>query len=155
MFRPQFQYGTPPGFKDVPFVRPVCFGQDPSGGVAAGEYLLNYIVQLGADAPQLFRSLSVQGADQGQVADFQCQIRDAYGNYLTDGFVPLSLLAWTAGSAPPNAGSGRCKMFEPELFCPAGSCLIIDFFQPDAIGNDIYSGLWEFRGIKRYPEGCQ
>ena len=129
MYRPQFQFGTPPGYVDVPYVRALAVGQDPSFVVPPGEVLLNYVLQLDADAPTLFRSLFVQGALQGQDNDIQLRIRDAFGNYLTDGFVSVSLFAWGAGKSP-DSGSGRCKIWEPELYCPAGSVLMIDFFNP-------------------------
>ena len=124
--RPQFFFPTPPGYQDIPFVQPV-----PSpGSLLAGQYLLDYIVVLDNDAPQLFRSLFVEGVQDGLSANIQMRARDAYGNFITDGFVPLWLYAWGAGSTPPDGGSGRAKVFEPELFCPAGSVLILDFYNP-------------------------
>lgn len=109
-------------------MRPLAVGQDPAFIVPPGEFFLNYILQLDADAPTLFRSLFVLGAIQGQDNDMQIRVRDSFGNFITDGFVKLSLFAWGAGN--PDQGSGRCKIFEPELFCPAGSTLILDFFNP-------------------------
>lgn len=158
MNRPQFFYSTPAGYKDVPFVRPVTYGQDPSGGISPGQYLRDFVVQLDNDAPQLFRSLFWQGEEQGQGAgpltgSVQIQLRDAYGNYLTDGFIPLWLLAWGAGSTFPDGGSGRAKVFEPELYCPEGSILLIDYFNPDTASYQ-YPGLLEFRGVKRLKGDC-
>ena len=157
MNRPQFFFSTPSGFKDVPFVRPVNFGQDAAAGIPPGQYWRNYVVQLDNDVPQIFRSWFWQGEEQGEGAgplsgSIQVQLRDAYGNYLTDGFVPLWLLCWGPGSTPPDGGSGRCKVFEPELYCRAGSILLIDYFNPDG-STYTYPGLMEFRGVKRYPLG--
>jgi hypothetical protein len=153
MNRPQYFNTTPAGFRDVPFVRPVTFGQDVTGGLAPGRYLENYVVQLDNDAPQVFRSWFWQGENQGEGAgplsgSIQVRLRDAFGNFLTDGYIPLWLLAWGAGSNPPDGGSGRAKVFEPELYCPAGSIL-----NPDGSAY-VYPGLMEFRGVKRFPEGC-
>lgn len=158
MNRPQFFYSTPAGFRDVPYVKPVTFGQDVTGNIPAGQYLNNYVIQLENDAPKLFRSLFMQGEQQGQGAgplsgSIQIQLRDAYGNYLTDGYIPAWLLCWGAGSVVPDGGSGRAKVFEPELYCPAGSILLMDFYHPDGLGY-LYPGLFEWRGITRFPEGC-
>lgn len=161
MNRPQFFFETPPGFKDIPFVRPVTYGQDSSGGIPAQSYLNNYIVQMDNDAPQIIRSLFWQGQQQGQGAgplsgSVQIQLRDAFGNYLTDGYVPIWLYFWGAGSTPPDGGSGRCRPFESELYCPPGSVLTIDYFNPSSSATAYqYPGLMEFRGVKRLPESCQ
>lgn len=160
MNRPQYFFTTPAGYRDISFVRPVTYNQDPSGGIPPGQYLYNYIVQLDNDAPQIFRSLFWQGEQQGQGAgalsgSVQIQLRDAFGNYLTDGYIPLWLLFWGAGSTFPDGGSGRAKVFEPELYCPPGSVLILDYFNPSSsVTAYQYPGLMEFRGIKRYPEAC-
>lgn len=158
MNRPQYFYRTPDGFLDIPFVRPVTFGQDPTGSIPPQQYLNDYIVQLDNDAPQLFRSLFWQGEEQGQGAgpltgSIQIRMRDAYGNFITDGFVPIWLYCWGAGSTPPDGGSGRAKVWEPELYCPSGSVLTIDFYNP-GVEAFAYPGLLEFRGIKRFPVGC-
>ena len=157
MNRPQYFYATPAGFVDVPFCNPITYGENATGGIPPGQYLRNFVVQLDNDADQLFRSLFWQGEQQGEGAgplsgSVQIQLRDAYGNYLTDGYVPIWLLCWGAGSTPPDGGSGRAKVFEPELYCPKGSALLIDYFNPDSIYQ--YPGLMEFRGVKRYPAGC-
>lgn len=158
MSRSQFFFPTPPGYRDEPFVQPVTYGQNPTIGVPAGGYLNNYVVQLDNDVPQLYRGLAWEGASQGQGAgplsgSIQIQLRDAWGNYLTDGYLPIWLYVWMAGETPPDGGSGLVKVFEPELYCPAGSVLLIDYFNPGAV-NYNGPGLLEFRGVKRYPEGC-
>ena len=155
-YRPQFAMFTPPGFTDVSFVRPVTAAQDPTGGIPAGSFYNNYIVQMDNDADQIIRSLFWQGEQQGQGASttinsVQIQLRDAYGNYLTDGYIPLWLYAYGAGVNPPDGGSGRAKVFEPELYCPKGSVLIFDFFNPAGTSN--YPGYLELRGVKRMA-GC-
>ena len=130
MFRAQFSFGTPPGFKDVPYVRPVTVGQDVNVPIPSGEFYNNYIIPLDNDAPSIFRSLFIQGVQQDQPSQIQMQLRDAFGNFLTDGYIPLDLYAWGAGNTPPDGGSGRAKVFEPELYCPKGSVLIADFYNP-------------------------
>jgi len=157
MYRPQYFYETPPGFRDEPFVRPVTYGQDLSGSLPAGQFLQSYVVQMDGDAPQIIRGLFWQGRQQGQGTDeigsVQVRLRDAFGIDLTDGFIPLWLLCWGAGVTPPDGGSGRAKVFEPELYCPPSSVLLIDYFDPDGAAY-AYPGLMEFRGVKRFPEGC-
>lgn len=157
MHRPQYYYETPKGYKDVPFVRPVVFLQDATGDFPPGQFLNDYVVQMDNDAPQLIRSVFFQGSNQGQASapqnSGQIRLRDAFGNYITDGFVPIWLYAWGAGETPPDGGSGRTKVFEPELYCPPGSVLMIDYFNPDSPAFQ-YPGLIEFRGVKRFREDC-
>ena len=150
MNRPQYFWPTPKGFQDTPFVRPVGFNTDPSGNFPAGQYQQSYVIQLDNDAPQLLRSLFMQGVQQGQLQDLQIQLKDAHGNYLTDGYVPAWLYFWGAGSTPTDGGSGRAKVFEPELYCPPGSVLMLDFFSAN---GSAYPGLMEFRGVKRFRLG--
>lgn len=155
MWRPQYFHPTPKGFVDTPFVRPVNYGQDPNWTIPPGQFLTDYIVRMDEDADQLIRSLFWQGPQQGFAAgpasgSIQIQLRNPNGFYLTDGYVPIWLYCWGAGSTTPDGGSGRAKVFEPELFCPSGSNLIIDFFNPDG-GSYFSPTLLEFRGIKRNP----
>jgi hypothetical protein len=132
MNRPQYFFTTPKGFRDMPFVRPVNPAQDDPAvaSILPGQYLWNYVVTLDTDAPFLCRSLFVQGLQQSEIQNLQVQLRDAFGNFLTDGFVPLWLYCWGAGSTSPDGGSGRAKVFESELYCPKGGCLILDFYNP-------------------------
>lgn len=127
MNRPQFFHATPEGYQDIPFVRPVVLGQDLGGTLVDGEILNDFIIQLDNDAPQIFWSLFIEGVQQDQAAEIHMRLRDAFGNFLTDGYVPLWLYAWGAGSETPDGGSGRAKVFEPEIYCPPGSVLIADF----------------------------
>ena len=156
MNRPQFFNVTPPGFKDVPYVKPITYGENPVGvTLAPGQIYNDFVVQLDNDFDQIFRSLFWQGVQQGEAGSVQIQLRDAFGNYLTDGYVPIYLLCWGAGSTPPDGGSGRAKVFEPELYCPLGSILLIDFQNPDtAASSYALPGLFEFRGVKRMPLGA-
>lgn len=158
IYRPQYQWPTPAGYVDIPFVRPVNFGQDVSTSLAPGAYLRDYVIEMDNDAPQLIRSLFWQGNQQGFPAtsttgSIQIQMRNAQGDYLTDGFIPLWLLFWGAGSTPTDGGSGRAKVFEPDLICPPGSVLILDYFNPDG-GTFTTPGIMEFRGVKRFPAAC-
>lgn len=158
MNRPQFFWPTPAGYRDVPFVKPVTLSQNNTIGLPAGELYRSYIVQMDWDAPQIIRSLFWQGANQGQAAgpltgSIQVQLVDAFGVEMTDGYIPLWLLAWGSGVTQPDGGSGRAKVFEPEMYCPQGSVVKINFFNPDG-GDFLMPGLLEYRGIKRYPEGC-
>lgn len=158
MNRPQFFFPTPKGYRDESFVRPVISNQDPSGGLPPLQYKNDYAVLMDADAPQIIRSLFWQGVQQGQNplpgANVHIQLRNAYGVYLTDGYIPLWLMFYGAGSTFPDGGSGRAKVFESEMYCPPGSVLLIDFFNPSPTTTFQYPGLMEFRGIKRFPDRC-
>lgn len=158
MFRPQFFYETPAGFRDEPYVRPVTTSQDVQITISPGEQYRSYIVQMDYDAPQLIRSLFWQGANQGQAAgpltgSFAVQIISPFDVEMTDGFIPIWLLGWGSGVTQPDGGSGRAKVFEPEVYSPAGSVWRFNFFDPDG-GTIILPTLFELRGVKRYPEGC-
>lgn len=105
--------------------------------------------------------------------------RDPYGNYLSNDYEPVG---WYASDAPmvfnnslstnsvisPYGSVGPSRVWEPEVFCPAGSTVLLDLavegrasqagknillFGP-AFGNN--SGLASFpfylRGFKRYPK---
>lgn len=150
-YRPQFFFTTPSGYRDVPYVRPVIGDEDQSGS-STGNLVSNYIIQLDKDADQIFHSLFIQGPNQGQAEDFMIQLRDSWGNFITDGFVPLSLYAWGAGETPEDGGSGRAKVFESELYCPRGSVLIADFWNGGA--SFLFPPFMEFRGIKRFKGAC-
>ncbi len=130
MYRPQFFFPTPKGYRDESFVRPVTVGQDPSGTIPAGQYINDYAIRMDTDAPQIIRSLFIEGKQQNQNSNIQMRLRDAFGNFLTDGYVPLWLYGSGAGSTPPDGGSGRTKLFESEIYCPPGSVLLADFFAP-------------------------
>jgi len=161
-YRPQYFYRTPPGYVDIPFVRPVTIGQDPTYDLAQGTSGLNYVVQMDYDAPQIIRSIFYQGANQGQGAGIlsgavQLQVRDTRGYALTDGYLPLWLYAYGAGNTPQDGGSGRGKVFEPESYCDPGSVWLFDFFAPGtSLVNPGFKvpGLFELRGVKRYKQGC-
>lgn len=137
MFRPQFFWPTPPGAKDVPFVRPVTYGTDVNIQLLPGRIFQNFLIQMDYDAPQFIRSMFWQGEQQGQGAgtlarSVQVQLVDAFGVDMTDGYIPLWLFGWGSGVTPPDGGSGRCKVFEPEIYCPPGSVLKLNFFNPDS-----------------------
>lgn len=158
MNRPQFFWPTPPGYKDVPFVKPVTLSQNATITLPAGDQYRSYIVQMDWDAPQLIRGFFWEGANQGQAAgplsgSIQVQIVDAFGVEMTDGYLPIWLLGWGSGVTQPDGGSGRAPVFEPEMYCPPGSVVKLNFYNPDG-ADFIMPGLLEYRGIKRYPEGC-
>lgn len=169
MFRPHFAYPTPAGFHDENADYPFDCRQVGTGGVSpTGNYSMT--LALDSDAPFLWRALLWEFADPyfflaGQVLG---RIRDAFGNYLSDNFVPLLVLAqpcymtqpWIGANAatPPTgphlAGPLSLGMGVPlpeELYCPASSTLSIDLFLLNAsyAGTPVSPGRLLARGVKR------
>lgn len=131
MNRPQFYWPTPDGYKDYPYVRPVPYDNEAQISIPPGQFLYHYVVRMDEDAPTIIRSLYVEGLDQNaQNINLHIQLRDAWGVLLTDDFVPLNLYAVGSSVTPPDGGSGRTKVFEPELYCPPGSNITFDLYNP-------------------------
>lgn len=121
-YRPQFLYSTPEKFKDEDFIH--YFDQHNTTqlnnalSLAAGGTIIGIPLQLETDAPFFWRGLKIDGP-----ANYAVRLRDPYGNYLTDDYVPLPL--GFSPDAPTVAGSPVIPM-EPEVPCPAGSVILVD-----------------------------
>lgn len=121
-YRPQFPYSTPPQFEDKDFIH--YFDQTNALqlknalALAAGQTILAIPLQLETDAPFFWRAIQIKGP-----ANFAIRLRDPYGNYLTDDYVPLPL--GDAGEETSVFG-GLPVILNPEVQCPAGSVLLLD-----------------------------
>jgi len=115
-YRPQFAYPTPPGFTDEEFVYSFDRSNTPSltPGLLPGQSFLNVPLQLEKDVEYRIRSIEV--IDPSGVLGVR--FRDAFGTHLTYGGV------WVPAGVFTKSGPGLA--LEPELFCPAGSSLMVD-----------------------------
>ena len=121
-YRPQFPFRTPPQFQDKDFVH--YFDQttvplfNTALSLAAGGIILNIPLQLQADAPFSIRGIKVNGP-----ANFAVRFRDPYGNYLSEGFIPIPL---RDGPEETGVYGSNVVDFEPEIGCPVGSIIFVD-----------------------------
>lgn len=122
MYRPQFPFATPPRFQDKDFVHYFDQTNTPqlnnALSLAAGQSILAIPLQLQGDAPFTLRGIKINGP-----ANYAVKLRDPYGNYLSDDWVPLALDY--APNEPASYGSNVVE-FEPEIRCPAGSIVLVD-----------------------------
>ena len=198
--RPHFARSTPPGFRDetarYPFdwrqIAPTAASEpdsDPPFTAASplpvsftlgGSPIANLFLRLDLDAPFLWRGVSwecpiftqLQAFLDGNIA---IRVRDPWGNYLSNDFIPI--LNWAQGyyvwqpwlqsgalTGPlwvaPSAG-GMGVAFADEIYCPAGSTVAIDLInlQPNNPESQLSLnniGRLLARGVKRRPLGeCQ
>ena len=163
-YRPHFAYSTPPGMTDEPALFPFDYRQ--TGGTIPASGLYSMTLAFDSDADFLWRDLLWEYPDPyfflaGQVG---ARIRDPYGNYLADNFVPLMILGgpiytlqpWQGiDAATPPVGPqftaplsiGMGVPLVDEIYCPASSTLAIDViifnasFSPDAVGRMLAGGV--------------
>jgi hypothetical protein len=142
-YRAQWIYYTPKGYRDEPFDVPFTFNVAEDGNQHN-----NFPIQLDDDAPFIVRGFFQNGAGTAAVP-----------SVLGLGFARL----WDANSPPNGLSAGFAYNFggwgfgpfswpiEPEVYCEAGSVLMIDFqLQSTANPTPIIQGC--FMGIKRRPE---
>jgi hypothetical protein len=124
LFKPQWAYATPPGYRDELYLIPFQFGVPATGQLVQG-----LTVQMDDDVPFYLRAIVFP-----QIADFQLvggvsnpglvRVYDSRGNPLTDGLV-LFMGAWgESGFLNVNAFGFS---FEPEVPCDPGGNLRFDF----------------------------
>lgn len=178
--RPHFAYRTPPGYLDeraeFPFdYRNIGNGDPQTVPLPATGLVLNQVLRLDEDAPFLWRGISwecpiftqLQAFLDGAIA---IRLRDAYGNYLSNDFVPILNYAqpyyvWQPWNQPgaltgplwvaPSAG-GMGVPWADEMWCPPSSVLQIDILllQPYNIASPLTLnaiGRFMARGVKRRP----
>jgi len=129
LFKPQWAYKTPAGYRDETFLVPFSF-------VIAGDGRLVRQLpwQLDDDVPYIIRGIFFP--EIGQVLSDRsgsgffpglCRIWDTHGNPLSQGLV-LGLGAWCQGGVDPdgNTYAGGFPI-EPEIECAPGGALLFDF----------------------------
>lgn len=134
LFKPQFAYATPPGFRDEPYWVPFKFTIAADGLIHIG---LPW--SLDDDVPFILRGIifpaigtAQPGANTIPTTAFPalCRIRDTEGNPLQDAPV-LALGVWAQSGFPDTATPTGINAFgfpvEPEVVCAPGGTVIFDF----------------------------
>lgn len=149
LYRPQMAFQTPPGFRDEQFhysfdstIVPVL-----ATAILAGQVVNDIYFQLQNDAEFICRGIKVQLATAA--SNLQLWLKDPFGNYLSQTYIPLATYATGAGTQV----IGRMIVpFEPEIACPAGSIFTAFLLNP-TLGS-VTPPAFTFFGVKRYPLEC-
>jgi hypothetical protein len=148
VYRPQFAYDTPKGFRDEQFHYTFFGFNTPMlvANIAAGAILSNIPLVLQTDAPFLWRGVKVSPASSAFAnPQLNMQFKDAWGNYLSNKLVPAALYM------PPvnaNVGGFAVVPLEPEVRCPAGG--IIWLWLQNPTGSPVAPPQISLYGVKRY-----
>lgn len=156
IYRPQFAFVTPMGFRDEAFHYSFDSGNVPALGsvIAAGQLVSDITLQLQNDAEFILRALKVTGSGserggltQTAVSNLALQIKDPRGEYLSASFLPISNYLTGAGEAVV----GRMFVpFESEIRCPASGFLQLFLYNPTS--GALLPPSFTLYGVKRYLE---
>ena len=152
IYRPQFAYPTPRGYRDEQFHYAFDLSNVPQlakTSIAAGAFLQNIPLPLQQDAAFLWNSITVSGANSADPV-IAGRFRDPYGNYLSDDFVPFDLYCHPAGG--PVIGTLDCP-WEPAIECPAGAIIWLDLKNQTTGSSNLTLVRLLLGGLKRYPIG--
>jgi hypothetical protein len=170
-YRPHFPYQTPSGFVDERAIFPFDYRQAQGATeLPGGSFQLNQTLRIDEDANFMWRGISWEYPDPyfflaGQVA---IRLRDCYGNYLSNDFIPILnyaqgyyiLQPWQGdnAAAPPVGpnlvapfSGGMGVAFADEIFCPASGILQVDILGLNSLGSASV-GRFMARGVKRRPD---
>lgn len=180
-YKPNYaMYSKPPqGWHDEPFEYVFSFQNSGAANVpfsAAQLNLLNNPLQLDPDADFLMRGIAIL-VDVTPVTIeptteqilFDMRLRDSFGRYLDNGFIPMGAYATSPTTGVNNTGVGQFYSFPgnpvatpvyPELYCPANSAMWVDFQAEYALSVSnppwFYSFHLYFQGVKRFQnEDCK
>ena len=121
-YRPQFPNQTPDGYQDKDFVHYYDQTNTPqlnnALSLAVGATILQIPLQLQGDAQFTLRAIKINGP-----ANYGVRIKDPYGNYLSDDFVPIPQ---EYGPQETSVFGSNAVEFEPEIPCPLGSIIFVD-----------------------------
>jgi hypothetical protein len=150
IYRPQYAFLTPRGFRDETFHYSFDNTNVPVLGavIAAGQQVLNITLQLQADAEFVLRAWKVESVTGGG-SNFQIVIKDPFGNYLSA--APIPLARYLRGNGALVIGR-TVVPFESEIACPMGGFFQVDLYNPTT-GN-LTPPRFTLYGVKRYPWEC-
>ena len=152
IYRPQFAYRTPKGFRDVEFEHFYDSTTLAALAPVSGSVSPVYSIPLNIDPDAEFRWRGVK-IDHLFSLNVGLRFRDPYGNYLSDDFVPV-WLAFIPPSLTIYTGGQSC-IHEPEIVCPASSVVLLDVCSYDTVpwsSRGLLSIL--LTGVKRYVDTC-
>jgi hypothetical protein len=146
IYRPQFAFPTPEGFRDQEFEHYYDYTTLPAlAGVGPAKL---YDIPLTIDPDAEFRWRGVK-FDHTTLANYGVRFRDTHLNYLSDDFVP-SYLAFIGPSTDARSG-GQGVDAEPELICPASGEVTLDICSYDTTPwQSGGPGNVTLCGVKRY-----
>ncbi len=163
LYKPQYQFPTPAGFRDMDFDHYYDSQVLPQLVRIPGDQnpTLNIPFKLDPDAPFLWRGFKFFSFEPELVSadnwpNYGVRFKDPYGNPLCppDQFVPV----WLFGMPPqdyPIEGSGPPCLLPggEEIYCPASGVIYMDIFSYDTTpwtrGGP---NMVQLAGVKRYPE---
>jgi hypothetical protein len=129
LYKPQFAYPDPPGYRAESFVLPFQFNV-----LANGNPQLDLPWKLDDDVPWVFRGMTFAQVFPGAEGGILVRVRDTYGNQLSQGLV-LSFGA--QGMSGFNGINAFGFPFDCEVFCEAGGTILFDF----QVGYSAQAGL--------------
>lgn len=132
VYRAQWTYVTPPGYRDEIFEQPFFWQL-----VANGQLYRDLPIQLDDDADFIIRKIEFDGTPGGGGSSL-VRFRDAFGNPLTTGYDNNGFLLPNGLILAMGFLGALSLPLESEIWCPAGSVLLVDL-QPST--NGTISGL--------------
>ena len=167
-YRPQFLYRTPPGTIDdqcsysFDYTNTPAIAQITTGNpLAVGQEIRDIPLVLQKDAPFIIRAIKVGGAWMDVSGNFNTssplsfRLKDCYGNYLSDGVVPIiegygPSGAVSQGFQPVILESGPQEETGDSLVCPAGGILFAYYKNVDVSAGVNSLPPITLYGFKRY-----
>jgi hypothetical protein len=156
IYRPQFAFVTPRGFRDEQFHYSFDSTNVAALGspIAAGQLVENIPLQMQNDAEFILRAVKVQGSGSERegftstaVPNLAIQFKNPYSDFLSATFLPLSTCFTGAGEAVV----GRVFVpLESEIICPRSGFLQVNLYNPTA--GSLLPPAFTFYGVKRYQE---
>ena len=146
LYRPQYAFETPRGFRDETFHYSFDKSTVAALGVsiAAGALVNDIILQLQNDAEFVCRAIKVHLAAAGSNLDLW--LKDPFGNYLSQTYIPINRAYRGAGIGVV----GRLPVIiEPEIICPAGGMWTAYLYNPTT--GALMPPAFTLFGVKRYP----
>ena len=152
LYRPQYAFETPRGFRDETFHYTFDKTTIAALGVTLPTLQLrnDIILQLQNDQEFVCRAIAVLGAADERagsaVSNLYIWLKDPFGNYLSQTYVPISRYLTGGGAGV----IGRFPVIiEPEIICPAGGMWTMYLYNPTT--GSINPPAITFFGVKRYP----
>ena len=146
LYRPQYAFWTPRNFRDETFHYSFDKTNVAALGVAiaAGQVVNDIILQFQNDAEFVCRGFKVQLGTSA--SDLQLWLKDPFGNYLSQTYIPLANYLTGAGTLIV----GRAVVIlEPEIICPRSGMWTAYLSNPTA--GFLEPPAFTFFGVKRYP----
>ncbi len=151
MYRPQRYSPAPAGLNPEYFAVPITQAMVNGGAaIAALAELQNIGIQMDMDFDFYMTGLAYSAPTNLNFLGIR--LRDAWGVYLSQDYLLTYLYAYPAG-VNPDRGGGFIPVFEPPVWCPAGSVLQMDVTNFSTSTGYVWANL-ELRGYKAVAPGA-